>query len=102
MEGTGVCWSDELTVRQLNRAITHQIANKCPTLQTINKVTRPNNSCVVAGSVFSILYEKKNKAFIHGEVSVTLSVLPTLSYFCPKNNICPMQLLQMNGSYYVM
>lgn len=43
------------------------------------KTTGPNNSNVLAGCVFSILYEKRNTAFICGKVSVILSVLQVAS-----------------------
>lgn len=43
-----------------------------------SNITGPNNSNMVAGSVFGNLYEVKNTESMPGNVSVIPSVLPTL------------------------
>ena len=70
--------SDTLTNRSLNN-----LKRNDPQ----SNISGPNNSSVVTGSVFGSLYEEKNTTVIHGEVSVTPSVLLTLCHISAQKTV---------------
>ena len=84
IEGVSVWQSDNYTGPSPNK-----IERNVPQSNT----AWPNNSTVVTVTVFGNLYEGKNTAAVHGEVSVLLPVLPTLRHIPapPQKRVCHQQ-----------
>ena len=82
------------TVWQLNRSFTHQIKEKCPTLQPTKQPYR-TRTAEVTGGVFANIWQREYRSYTWKSLCHLVCPNDSSSHFCLNISICPWQQSQV-------